>query len=269
MNTEFSKKLGLLRATIKTQRPLVHHITNYVTAGFCADMALAIGASPVMADELTEMPDMTTKADALVINLGTINQTKFASMLKAVEVANCEHIPVVFDPVGVMATSYRLQAANILLEMGVSVIRGNLSECSALLTNMATGKGVDSILDETENQGQVAQKVAQQYNCVCAVTGKVDALSDGKTTLLAYNGDPMLGQITGTGCMTTTLIGAALGAAKDPLVAATFGITAMNIAGQDAARVSKGPGSFRANLLDAVYGLMPSDIEEGFRGEEV
>lgn len=266
---EFVEKMAALRDAIKTKRPLVHHLTNYVTAGYCADMALTIGASPVMADELSEMADMTTKADALVINLGTINQTKFGSMLKAVEVANCEHIPVVLDPVGVMATRYRLQAANLLLESGVNIIRGNLSECSSLLTNQANGRGVDSTVEAAQQQGEIAKQVAQQYNCVCAITGVTDAISDGKTIILAHNGDAMLSNITGSGCMTTTLIGAAMGTTDNYLAAAVFGITAMNIAGERAAKSCKGPGSFRMQLVDEIYQLTAYDIATYFKGEKL
>lgn len=265
--SNFVESMAQLRDGILKKRPLVHHVTNYVTAGFCADMALTIGASPVMADEITELPEMTAKADALVINLGTLNSVKIEAMYKAAEVAREHNIPIVLDPVGVMATTLRLKVARELLSKGVSIIRGNLSECTALLENKAEGKGVDSTVEGVKSLSAVAYRLAQEYNCTVAITGAIDVISNGKETVMAYNGDPMLGNITGAGCMTTTLIGAAAGATDNYLEAAVFGITTMNLGGQNAAKISRGPGGFRVNLLDEIYNLTAYDIATYFKGE--
>ncbi len=261
--------MSVLRQAIVDKRPLVHHLTNYVTAGFCADMALAIGASPVMADELQEMGEMTGKADALVLNIGTINAGKFAAMERAAQVARKRRIPVVLDPVGVMATEYRLNCALKLLAEGVTILRGNLSECSALASAKAEGKGVDAV-EETELKAtELAPLLAQQFSCVVAITGAKDVISDGAVTWEAKNGDAMLSSITGTGCMTTTLTGAAAGATDNYLAAAIFGLTAMNIAGERAAQRAHGPGSFRSILLDEIHALTGEDLENNFQGARI
>jgi hydroxyethylthiazole kinase len=265
----FAKDTDSFRKKIKEQKPLIHHITNYVTAGYCADIALAAGASPVMADAVEEMPEMTGKANALVINIGTINANKFEAMLKAAEVARSKHIPIILDPVGAMATEYRLKAALAILAKGVTIIKGNYSEGVALLKNEAKGKGVDNTLATDIKPEELAKKLAQQYKCVVAITGAVDNISDGEETIQAYNGDPMLGNITGSGCMTGTLIGAAAGVTKNYLAAAIYGITMMNIAGQEAAKICKGPGSFRSSLMDEIYQLTDYDLTSGFRGKEL
>ncbi len=264
----FVEEMSSLRDVIKNKKPLIHHITNYVTAGFCADMALAVGASPVMADAIEEMAEMTGKANALVINIGTINATKYASMLKSQEVAKTKHLPVVLDPVGAMATAYRLQVAMELATRGVSIIKGNYAECFALLSKEAKGKGVDSDLPVDLAPEQLAKNLAQQYNCVVAVTGVQDAISDGTKTILAKNGDAMLGNITGAGCMTGTLIGAAAGVTTNYLAAAVFGISLMNEAAEKAVQTCHGPGSFRAQLMDQVYQMSANALAAAFRGEE-
>jgi len=265
---EFIQEMAKLRETVKAQKPLVHHITNYVTAGFCADLALTIGASPVMADEIIEMPEMTGKANALVINIGTINAKKYEAMLKSQEVAHSKHIPIILDPVGAMATEYRLKAATVLAGQGVAIIKGNYSECLALLSKEAKGRGVDSEADATLTAVELAPKLALQYKCVVAVTGAVDVISDGKKTIIAKNGDPMLGSITGAGCMTGTLIGAAAGVTTNYLAAAVFGITLMNTAAEAAVQTCKGPGSFRMQLMDAIYQTTAQDLMSKFKGEE-
>lgn len=264
----WSKDFTLLKNNIVETKPLVHHITNYVTSGDCANVALCFGASPVMADELEEIDAMTGAAKALVLNIGTINQTKLTSMLRAAEVARSRQIPIVFDPVGVMASSFRQKAAQQILRDGVSIIRGNYAECRCLLGDASFGQGVDSQA-LSDGQGKFAAKAAQQFGCVVAVTGALDAISDGQTTILATNGVELLTKVTGTGCMTTTLIACAAAVSMEYLPAAVFGITAMNVAAEKAAvqlRAGEGPGTFKAKLFDQIYNLSGDDIAVAFRG---
>lgn len=247
---------------VKSRRPLIHHLTNYVTAGDCANMALCFGASPIMADAAAEINEITSSADCLVINLGTMNPVKFASMELAAIYARQKRIPIVLDPVGVMASNMRLQAALELVHGGVSIVRGNYAECQTLLLEKKQGKGVDSFVEQRAI-GDLAKAAAEKYGCVFAVTGKEDAVSNGKEVVIASNGDILLTKVTGTGCMTTTLVGCAAAVCTDMMQAALCGIQTMNIAAEKAAGLlgnGEGPGTFKVRLFDAVYGLTVEEL---------
>jgi len=248
---------------VKKEKPLIHHLTNYVTAGDCANIALCFGASPIMADAAEEISEITASADCLVLNLGTINRVKFASMELAAVRARKKGIPLVLDPVGVMASEFRLQAALELIRGGVSIVRGNYTECRTLLLETRQGKGVDSYefnLDDTES---MAKSAAKKYGCIFAVTGKVDAISNGRNSVIGYNGRELLTRVTGTGCMTTTLIGCAAAVNSDLLHAALCGIQTMNIAAElseEALKEGDGPGTFKVHLFDKVYSLSSEEL---------
>ena len=233
------------------KRALIHHITNYVTVNDCANMVLAIGASPIMADELMEMDEMVSICDALVLNIGTANERTIASMLKAGKMANEKGIPIILDPVGVGATSFRHESVKHLLqELRLSVIRGNMAEIKTIAGLKSKSAGVDSLEDES-NGASIALSVAQALKCVIAITGKVDIVSDGNKTYSLHNGSEALTHVTGTGCMTTSLIGSFLGASHQPLESAIAGILCMSIAGEKA-DASLGYGTYRTSLIDWV-----------------
>ena len=250
---------GELVENMRKLHPVVHHITNYVTAESCADVCLAAGGSPVMADEPEEVEEITAGADALVLNLGTISFNKQIAMERAAKVAKENNIPVILDPVGVMASTMRLQFALKLLQKGyISIIRGNYSECCALLEGKAQGKGVDNCQDSAE-EGQalkVAKDAAVKFGCVVAVTGEVDNISNGKQAIVLNNGHPLLEDITGSGCMTSTLIGCCAAATTDMLLAAALGVVIMGQSAELAANFLEkkdGPGMFKVRLIDGVY----------------
>jgi len=230
---------------------LVHHITNYVTVNDCANVVLAIGANPVMADDPVEVEDMVSICDALVINIGTLNERTVSSMIKAGKKANAKNIPVILDPVGVGATPFRFEtAANLLKEVHFSVIRGNMAEIKVIAGLHAKRAGVDS-LEEEENGVSIARTLAQKLGCVIAITGKVDVVSDGKQCYSIFNGHTALTRLTGTGCMSSSLIGCFLGSSKKPLYSAIAGVVCMGIAGEMASK-SLGLGSFKVNLMDSI-----------------
>ncbi|WP_405381355.1 hydroxyethylthiazole kinase [Phascolarctobacterium sp.] len=250
---------GELVDKLRRQRPVIHEITNYVTAESCADVALAAGASPVMADEPEEVEEITAGADALVLNLGTISFNKQIAMERAVAVAAKKGIPVILDPVGVMTSTMRLNFALQLLNKGViSIVRGNYSECNALLLGKTGGHGVDN-LDETTDEGQalrLAKDAAAKFNCVFAVTGAVDNISNGKQAVVLNNGHPLLQDITGSGCMTSTLVACCAAITKDMLVAAALGVVIMGQSAELAANFLEkkdGPGMFKVRLMDCIY----------------
>lgn len=252
-------------AELKAKKPLVHNITNYVTVNDCANIIAAIGASPIMADELLEMEDMVSIASCLVINMGTLNERTVASMLKAGKKANELGIPVVFDPVGAGAGPYRNEtAAKLMKEIKFAVIRGNMSEIKFLSGLAVRTKGVDSVADEAGGV-EAAKSFAAKMKCVAAVTGKTDIITDGERVCLIDNGHPMLTGVSGTGCMTSALVGTFCGAVEDYFVAAAAGVLVMGLSGELAQRTlsqNEGIGTFRMRLFDSIYHLKGETIEK-------
>ena len=256
---DLTNTFGELVDKLRKQRPIVHEITNYVTAESCADVALAAGASPIMADEPEEAAEITAGANALILNLGTLNFNKQIAMERSVAAAKAKGIPIILDPVGVMASKFRLNFALKLLNNScIDIVRGNCSECSALLNGTASGQGIDNIEGETEEGValKVAKDAAAKFNCVFAVTGAIDNISNGKQAVVLNNGHPLLQDITGSGYMTTTLVGCCAAVTKDMLVAAALGVVIMGQSAELAANFLEkkdGPGMFKVRLIDCVY----------------
>ncbi len=252
--------------SVKKEKPLVHHITNYVTVNDCANICLAIGASPIMADDTEEVCNITAISRSLVLNIGTLNKRTVESMVCAGIEANKRGIPVVLDPVGAGASKLRNETVSLLLEkIKFSVIRGNLSEIRYLTEAYANTKGVDAAVEDlSQNSVELAKRCADKYKCVAAITGKIDVISDGQRVLCIENGHEALCGVTGTGCMCTTLIGAFCGANTEPFISAAGGILCMGIAGELACEKvgSFGFGSFRVSLIDEIGKLNSSIIAE-------
>lgn len=243
---------------IRESKPLVLHITNTVTAESCADITLAAGGSPMMIDEIAEVESLVPNADAVVLNIGTINEQQKALMLKAAEIAHREQVPVILDPVGVMASEYRLQFCLELLRKGyINIVKGNLSECGALVSGLAESRGIDNTLNLDKDYALgIAKKGAKEFGAVFAVTGVVDYITDGSKAVVLNSGNPLLADITGSGCMVASLVGACAGVTENYFVAAALGIVIMCQSGELAANFLEkkdGPGMFKARLMDAVY----------------
>ena len=251
---------------VKKNKPLVHHITNYVTVNDCANIVLALGGSPVMADDIEEAAEMTAIASVLVINIGTLNSRTVQSMLAAGKMANEKGIPVILDPVGIGATKLRTEAAReIIHEVKLAVIRGNMSEMKFLSGANVLVKGVDSTAGE-EDGASIAKTLAEQLNCIVAITGKTDVITDGQQVCYIANGHEMLTRITGTGCMTTSLVGTYCGANSDYFAAAVAGVMTMGLAGEIAYKAlqkTDGVGTYKAKLFDAIYNLSTENILYG------
>ena len=250
---------------IRKQSPLVHNMTNYVTVKDCANALLAIGASPIMADEEREVEDIVSIASALVINIGTLNERVVTSMLKAGKKANALGVPVVFDPVGAGASAYRSAVAKkFLAELNFAVIRGNVSEIGYLAGEDAKTKGVDVAEEDEERDGfAIAKRLQEKTGAVVAVTGAVDVVVGEEKFARIANGSPMQKSITGAGCMASALTGAFV-AVEDPYVAAVDALLLSGIAGQMAeeAAKDKGSGSFRIAYMDALSMMTDKNIEE-------
>jgi hydroxyethylthiazole kinase len=258
---DFGALAAELLERVRAKKPLVHHITNFVVMNDTANATLALGALPVMAHAKEEVAEMVGAAGALVLNPGTLEPDWVEAMIIAGHRANELGIPIVYDPVGVGATRYRNETGErILRELRVSVVRGNSGEVGSLAGAGGLVKGVESV-EGVADPLAVARSFAKRIGATVAITGKRDILSDGEASTGVDNGHEMMKLVTGTGCMSTTVVAVFCAVEKDRLAAATAALTCYGIAGQEAARVAKGPGSFRVALLDALYSLTPSRIE--------
>jgi hydroxyethylthiazole kinase len=254
--------------TLRERKPLVHQITNYVVMNETANATLALGALPVMAHAHEEVEELASVAGGLVLNIGTLSEYWIESMLLAAQAANRAGVPIVLDPVGAGATRLRTETAKqILDEREIAVVRGNAAEVATLAGRQAEIRGVESI-GASDSGAELARAAARELGCVAAVTGPVDHVSDGDRTLAVSNGHALLGTVSGTGCMATAVTGCFLAvAAERPLEAAAGALVAFGVAGEDAARDAKGPGTFHAGLYDALYNLDPETLDGRARVE--
>ena len=245
---------------VRERKPLVHQITNYVVMNETANATLALGALPVMAHAREEVAEMARLAGALVLNIGTLSPHWVDAMLIAGKAANEAGVPVVLDPVGVGATTYRTETARrILDEVDVAVLRGNAGEVATLVGVEAEVRGVESIAAADDAEA-IAQAAASTLGVVASVTGPVDHVSDGDRVAAIANGDPLLASVTGTGCMSSAITGCFL-AVAEPFDAAVAALVAFGVAGEDAAQEAKGPGSFHVGLYDALAALDPATLD--------
>ncbi len=248
-----------LLSEIKKNRPLIHQITNYVTVNDCANVTLAVGASPAMADDENEVEDFVKIASSLLINIGTLNENMKKSMLKATIKAKELEKVVVLDPVAVGASKYRTNCVKKLLEnRKISVIRGNISEIKSLLGSSKNSKGADassSDFESVQNSIQIAKELALKEKVIVALTGQIDVISDGKRVAVIENGSKLLQDITGAGCMSTSLVASFCGTNKEYLFEATvLGVLTMALCGEIAQNLTQkeGLGSFHKELFNQI-----------------
>ncbi len=254
---------------IGAEKPLVHHLTNYVTVNLVANVTLCTGALPVMAHAIEEVEEMVAAAGALVINMGTLDPPWIEAMIRAGKEANRRGIPVVFDPVGAGATNFRTRMPEkILSEVEVSAVCGNAGEIATLAGLEAEVRGVESLAGDARS---AALKAARALGTTVAATGPTDYVSDGETILAVENGHPLLGRVVGSGCASTAVIGcfAAAGGGSPETVAGALAF--FGRAGEVAAEKASGPGTFEPLLLDAIAALSdePASLGSGLRIREV
>lgn len=253
--------------------PLIHNITNYVTVNDCANILLACKASPIMADDISEVEEITSICEGLNINIGTLNQRTIPSMLLAGKKANELSHPVLLDPVGAGASSLRTNTAlKLMEEINFSVIRGNISEIKTLATGSNTTKGVDAdisdkITKENLNSAvEFAKAFSKKTGAIIAITGAIDIVADKEKAYCIYNGHEMMSTVTGTGCQLSALLTAFICANKDNMLeAAAAAVCTMGVCGELAyERLSEkdGNASYRSYIIDAVYNLSGNDLEE-------
>jgi hydroxyethylthiazole kinase len=251
---------------LRERKPLVHQITNFVVMNETANATLALGALPVMAHAPQEVEEMAALAGALVLNIGTLSEHWVEAMLLAGKAAKG---PIVLDPVGAGATRYRTETAKRLLdELDVAVVRGNAAEIATLAGREAEIRGVESI-GSSDSPAELALAAAGTLGTVVSVTGPTDHVSDGERVIAIANGHQLMSTVSGTGCMSTAITGSFLAAKPDrPLEAAVEALVAFGVAGEDAAPRSRGPGTFHANLYDALYNLDPATLDARAKVDE-
>ncbi|MCJ1478194.1 hypothetical protein MMC13_006870 [Lambiella insularis] len=251
-------------------QPLCHNMTNLVVQNFTANVALAIGASPCMANDGSEAEDLAKLDGALVINMGTPTFEGVSNYIRALRAYNTHGAPVLFDPVGAGGSRLRRDAVQKLMAGGYfDVIKGNEAEIMVVLGGPAkiSQKGVDSGKSHTSemDKARAVKKLATRERNVVVMTGAVDCISDGERTLLVRNGHPLLGMITGCGCTLGSTISAFTAVEKeDKVLAALAGLLLFEIAAEQAARQPevRGPGTFVPAFIDALSRIAKQS-EEG------
>jgi len=240
---------------VRQQKPVVHHLTNWVTIYDCAQVVKTLGASPVMAHAREEAAEMAQIASALVLNIGTLTVEFVEAMKLAARSANQKGIPVVLDVCGAGATALRdRKCLELLDEVRIDVIKGNASEVARVGGESVTTRGVDAT-EVDANLALLAEKLASQRKATVVVTGKVDIATDGKTTYRIVNGHPLMTHVVGTGCMAASVIGAFAAVERDLGLAAACALACFGIAAEVAAEKSPGPAAFKARLFDCLYEL--------------
>jgi hydroxyethylthiazole kinase len=248
---------------VHRRRPLVHHITNRVTINDCANITLCAGASPVMAEAPEEAAEMTEISGALVLNIGTLTSSQIDSMLIAGSRANGLGIPIILDPVGAGATRMRTAAVlRLLNELDIAILKGNPGEIGIISGLGGTVRGVDSG-GVSEDPVKTVRECARITGAVVAMTGEVDIVADDRRVFLVGNGTPMMGELSGTGCMASSVTGAFAAVSADMTTAAVAALAAFGLAGERAMARSFGPYSFRTALFDGMYTLGPDDLAAG------
>lgn len=259
---------------VQKQKPLIHCITNYVTVNDVANVVLACGGSPIMADDVQEAVEITSICGGLYINIGTLNERTISSMLLAGKAASRMGHPIVLDPVGAGASALRTETANKLLqEMRVKVIRGNSSEIKTLAMGVGKTKGVDAdaadrITAETmDEMVGLAKNLAEKTGAIVVITGITDIIANSGQAYLVHNGHSRMSQITGSGCMLTALLTACVTANQEqPMEAALTAVCAMGLCGQQAADKTGeqgGNATFRNHLIDCLSVLTGEQLEGG------
>lgn len=270
--------LGTCIENVRKNVPLVHNITNYVTVNDVANVLLACGGSPIMSDEPEDVADITSICGGLNINIGTLNKRSIEGMFVAGRKANELNHVLLLDPVGAGASRLRTETAVKLMdELKFDVVRGNISEIKTLAFGAGTTKGVDAdVADRVTEENldktvEFVKKYAAETGAVVAVTGAIDIVADKERAFCIYNGHPMMGSITGTGCQLSAMTAAYVTAnPENKLEAVAAAVCAMGLCGEKALeRLTEldGNSSYRNYIIDAIYRLTPEELERGAKYE--
>lgn len=258
--------------------PLIHNITNYVTVNDVANVLLACGGSPIMADDEDEVEEITAICGGLNINIGTLNRRTIPSMLKAGRMAVSLNHPVVLDPVGAGASTLRTGTARRLMdEIRITAIRGNMSEIKTLAAGSGNTRGVDASVEDVVTEDNLDSAIAfvkdlsARNGIIVVVTGAIDLVADAGQCYVIRNGRPEMGKITGTGCQLSALVAAYITANPgNHLEAAAAAVCVMGLAGETGfSRLEPGDGNstYRNRIIDAVYNMDGAALKKGAKYE--
>ena len=259
---------------VREKTPLIHNITNYVTVNDVANALLACGASPIMSDEPDDVLDITSICKGLNINIGTLNKRSIEAMfISGKKSKELGHI-VLLDPVGAGASKLRTETAiKIMNEIKPDVIRGNISEIKTLALGSGTTKGVDADVadivteENLDSMVEFAREFSKKAGTVIAITGAIDLVADSKKCYIIRNGSPIMGRITGTGCMLSGLATAYAVANPDNITeAVAASVCLMGLAGEIGVsnmKESEGNSSLRNHIIDAIYNMDAEKLTKG------
>lgn len=251
---------GQSLATLRTQSPLIHNITNFVVMNFTANALLAVGASPVMAHAEEEVEDMVHIASALVVNIGTLSPVWVSAMKLAIKKANEMNKPIILDPVGAGATPYRNAVLKELLAIAPpTIIRGNASEILSLAGIAGQTKGVDSTASSIDSL-DAAKQLSNEFGAVVSVSGPTDLIVHRERIAFVENGTGLMTRVTGMGCSASAIAGAFAGCHTDYFLAAVAAAATMGVCGEMAFENAQLPGSFQIAFLDALAGITPEKL---------
>lgn len=249
-----------LLTQVREKSPLVQNITNFVVMNNTANALLALGASPIMVHAEEELEEVLSFCNSLVINIGTLSKPWADNMILAAQIANKLGKPWVLDPVGAGISSLRNETLQALMLLKPTVIRGNASEIIALQNfNRKSVKGVDSTHSSSYalEAGKLLQKETGSIICISGATDYV--ISENEITEIK-NGTSVMTKVTGMGCTASAITGAFIGLAKHPYQEAVAGVAITSLAGELAAKISKGPGSLQLNFYDILFNLAKEQI---------
>ncbi len=258
MRKEDRMKLSIINE-VREKKPLIHHLTNNVVINFTANGLLSFGGSPIMAKAPEDAGTIASVADGVLLNIGTIKQEEVTAMIEAGRAANKKGSPVVLDPVGVGASSFRSSIVKqILKEVHVTAIKGNAGELAYLVHIPWDRKGVESI--GSGNAEEVALKVANTFNTTAIITGETDIVCHGEELLYNKTGHPILTKVTGAGCLLGSIVTACLTTEERPETQALTAVSFYGLAAEYAysKKEVNGPGTFLPHFIDA----LGYDIEE-------
>jgi hydroxyethylthiazole kinase len=250
---------GLLKK-VREQKPVIHHLTNWVTIYDCANIVKVLGASPVMAHAKEEVAEMASIASSLVLNIGTLTPEFVEAMKIAAVMANKKGIPVVLDVCGAGATRLRDdKSLELLNEVKIDIIKGNVSEIARLSGENIRTRGVDAA-DVDKDMLSVSRWLTNRFNSVIVVTGKHDIISGKTKNYVIKNGHPMMTHVVGTGCMAASAIGTFAAVSRDLVYASASALVCFGVAAELAAKKSKGPASFKEGMVDCLFNLNEKTI---------
>lgn len=259
------KKLWKIKNEVKEHSPLIHCITNPISINGCANIVLALGGKPIMAEHPKEVEKITEISKALAVNLGNITDTRIKSIYLSGLTAKNNNIPHIIDLVGVGISPLRLDfGKKYIKDCKPNIIKGNMSEIKAILNLKSSPIGIDvGENDKIKNNNlvesiRIGKDLANKTNATIVITGKLDIITDGKSSYVVKNGVDFLSSITGTGCMLNTLI-ASLMPYASPLCSALAGTLILTISGE-LSENTRGTGSFMVDLLDNIYSMKFEDF---------